>query len=49
MIIINKDLASKFEVVNIYYKSTQSYGDFHITTDLVWKDEYHYSDWAKPW
>lgn len=49
LIIINKDLASKFEVVNIYYKSTQSYGDFHITTDLVWKDEYHYSDWAKPW
>lgn len=48
-VIINKDLCSKFSVVNIYYNSTFSYGDFRITTDLVWKDEYHYTDWAKPW
>ena len=42
-VIINKDLSNKFDVVNIYYKSTRSYGDFYITTNLIWKDEYHYS------
>lgn len=48
-IIINKDLCLKFSVVNIYYNSNLSYSDFHITTDLVWKDEYHYCNWSKPW
>lgn len=48
-VIIDKDLSSKFSVVNIFYKSTGSYGDFHITTDLQWKDEYHYCNWSKPW
>ena len=48
-VIINKDLSTKFSVVNIFYKSTRSYGDFYISTDLEWKDEYHYSSWGKPW
>ena len=48
-VIINKDLSTKFSVVNIFYKSTRSYGDFFISTDLEWKDEYHYCDWSKPW
>ncbi|UPA31828.1 hypothetical protein L0P85_06735 [Terrisporobacter glycolicus] len=48
-VIIDKDLSSKFSVVNIFYKSTGSYGDFYITTDLQWKDEYHYCNWSKPW
>ena len=48
-VIIDKDLSNKFDVVNIYYKSTRSYGDFYITTNLIWKDEYHYSEWCKPW
>lgn len=48
-VIINKDLVTKFTVVNIYYNSTGSYGNFRITTDLEWKDDYHYSEWGKPW
>lgn len=48
-IVINKDLGTKFSIINIYYKSTRSYGDFYITTDLIWKDEYHYKEWSKPW
>lgn len=48
-VIIDKDLSTKFSVVNIFYKSTRSYGDFYISTDLEWKDEYHYCDWSKPW
>lgn len=48
-VIINEDLSTKFSVVNIFYKSTRSYGDFYISTDLQWKDEYHYCDWSKPW
>mgnify|MGYP003296085220 CR=1 FL=1 len=48
-VIINKDLSTKFSVVNIFYKSTRSYGDFYISTDLEWKDEYHYCQWSKPW
>ena len=47
-VIINKDLAKKFSVVNIFYRST-TYGDFIISTDLEWKDEYHYCDWSKSW
>lgn len=48
-IIINEDLCTKFNIVNIYYRSNLSYSDFYITTDLVWKDEYHYTNWGKPW
>ncbi|WP_040327371.1 iron-sulfur cluster biosynthesis family protein [Clostridium ihumii] len=42
-IIISKELCSKFTVVNIYYNTSDSFEDFKITTDLVWKDEYHYT------
>lgn len=48
-IIINQDLCIKFSIVNIYFRSNLSYGDFYITTDLEWKDEYHYCEWGKPW
>ena len=48
-VIINKDLSTKFSVVNIFYKSARSYDDFYISTDLEWKDEYHYCNWSKSW
>ena len=48
-VIMDKDLAKQFSVVNIYYKSMLSYSDFYVSTDLDWKDEYHYRDWGKPW
>ena len=42
-IIISKELCSKITVANIYYNTSDSFEDFKITTDLVWKDEYHYT------
>lgn len=48
-VIIDKDLSAKFSVVNIYYNSFEYYGNFKITTDFIWKDEYHYCDWSKKW
>lgn len=29
-------------IINIYYNTFSSSNDFKITTDFVWKDEYHY-------
>lgn len=48
-IIINSDLCYKISVVNIYYKSAMSSDIFRVSTDLIWKEEYYESDWAKPW
>lgn len=48
-IVINSDLASKINIVNIFYKSPL-YGDkFRVSTDLVWKEEYYDAPWSKPW
>lgn len=48
-IIINNDLCTRINVVNIFYKSTLSSDVFRVSTDLIWKEEYYKAPWAKPW
>lgn len=49
IVILNKELASKISVINIFFKSALSYDDFRISTDLIWKEEYYGQPWSKPW
>ncbi|MEG1150459.1 MAG: hypothetical protein RSE17_04155 [Bacilli bacterium] len=48
-IVINNELCDKISVINIYYKSAISSDIFRVSTDLIWKEEYYESYWAKPW
>lgn len=44
-IILNKDLCDKIEVINIFFSG----GEFRVSTDLSWRDEYYGAPWARPW
>lgn len=44
-VILNTDLANNIEVINIFYSG----GLFRVSTDLIWKEEYYYASWSKPW
>lgn len=48
-IVLNDDLYSKINVVNIFHKSALYSDIFRVSTDLVWKEEYYEAPWAKPW
>ena len=44
-IILNKELYGKIKVINIFFSG----GEFRVSTDLSWRDEYYGAPWAKPW
>lgn len=44
-VILNKSLCDKISVINIFYSG----GLFRVRTDFIWKEEYFYKPWAKPW
>ena len=44
-IILNKELCDKIKVINIFFSG----GEFRVSTDLSWRDEYYGAPWAKPW
>ena len=46
-IIIHKELAEKINSVEIFFKEGISKSGFRVLTDIVWKFEYRFMDWAK--
>lgn len=46
-IIIHKELAEKISSIEIFYKEGISKSGFRVLTDIVWKFEYRFMDWAK--
>lgn len=44
-IILNKELCDKIKIINIFFSG----GEFRVSTDLSWRDEYYGAPWAKPW
>lgn len=44
-VILNKDLCDKIDVINIFFSG----GEFRVSTDLSWRDEYYGASWARPW
>lgn len=44
-VILNKDLCDKIEVINIFFSG----GEFRVSTDLSWRDEYYGTPWTRPW
>ena len=46
-IIIHKELAAKINSVEIFFKEGISKSGFRVLTDIVWKFEYRFMDWAK--
>lgn len=46
-IIIHKELAEKINSIEIFYKEGISKSGFRVLTDIVWKFEYRFMDWAK--
>lgn len=46
-IIINKDLASQINSVEIFFEKGISKSGFRILTDISWKFEYRFKEWAK--
>lgn len=46
-IIIHKELVKKINSVEIFFKDGISKSGFRVLTDIVWKFEYRFMDWAK--
>ncbi|WGX74749.1 hypothetical protein QJS64_11345 [Paraclostridium bifermentans] len=46
-IIINKELANKINSFEIFFEKGISKSGFRILTDICWKFEYRFEDWAK--
>lgn len=46
-IIIHKELAKKISSIEIFYKEGISKSGFRVLTDIIWKFEYRFMDWAK--
>ena len=44
---IHKELAEKINSVEIFFKERISKSGFRVLTDIVWKSEYRFMDWAK--
>ena len=44
---IHKELAEKINSVEIFFKKGISKSGFRVLTDIVWKFEYRFLDWAK--
>lgn len=46
-IFMRKEMSQKINNVEIYYQYGISKSGFRVLTDLVWRFEYKYEDWAK--
>ena len=46
-IVINKELASKINSIEIFFEKGISKSGFRVLTDICWKFEYRFKDWAK--
>ncbi|WP_286315904.1 hypothetical protein [Romboutsia ilealis] len=46
-IIIHKELVKKINSVEIFFKDGISKSGFRVLTDIVWKFENRFMDWAK--
>ena len=46
-LINGKELAKKISSIEIFYKEGISKSGFRVLTDIVWKFEYRFMDWAK--
>lgn len=46
-IIINKELANKISSIEIFFEKGISKSGFRVLTDICWKFEYRFKDWAK--
>ena len=46
-VMIHKELAEKINSVEIFFKEGISKSGFRVLTDIVWKSEYRFMDWAK--
>ena len=47
-IFMRKELANKINSVEIFYKYGISKSGFRVLTNINWRNEYKYEDWAKP-
>lgn len=46
-IFMRKEMAEKIDNVEIFYKYGISKSGFRVLTDMLWKLEYKYEEWAK--
>ena len=46
-VMIHKELAVKINSIEIFFKEGISKSGFRVLTDIVWKFEYRFMDWAK--
>ena len=46
-VMIHKELAEKINSIEIFFKEGISKSGFRVLTDMVWKFEYRFMDWAK--
>lgn len=46
-VMIHKELAEKINSIEIFFKEGISKSGFRVLTDIVWKFEYRFMDWAK--
>lgn len=46
-IFMRKEMAQKINNVEIFYQYGISKSGFRVLTDLIWKIQYKYEDWAK--
>ena len=46
-VMIHKELAEKINSNEIFFKEGISKSGFRVLTDIVWKFEYRFMDWAK--
>lgn len=46
-IFMRKEMAQKINNVEIFYQYGISKSGFRVLTDMMWKLEYKYEDWAK--
>lgn len=46
-IVINKELANKINSIEIFFEKGISKSGFRVLTDIYWKFEYRFEDWAK--
>ena len=46
-VVIHKKLAEKINLVEIFFDKGFSKSGFRVLTDIIWKFEYRFMDWAK--
>lgn len=46
-IFMRKEMAQKINNVEIFYQYGISKSGFRVLTDMIWKIQYKYEDWAK--